>query len=162
MEHVGGNVNGLALNLVGPAAVVSDAGSDGANVTLGHGDGLAIVERLDGGEEVEVLFHEVGELDHHVAPLLGRDVLPRGFKGLASCGDSDVDIFLGGFADRGDDLLGGWIDNLELFLVDTLNPLVVDEAVMRGAVSLPRKSSDVSWKPRSCQSQQTHRPMGCW
>ncbi|KAJ3486862.1 hypothetical protein NLG97_g6532 [Lecanicillium saksenae] len=39
----------------------------------------------------------------------------------------EVDILLVTLADGGDDLLGGGVDDFKLLLVDTLNPLVVDE-----------------------------------
>lgn len=129
MEHVGGNVDGLAFNLVGPSSVVSDAASNGANVTLSHGDGLAIVKRLNGSEELDVLLNEIGKLDHQNGSLLGSNLLPCGLEGLAGGGDSKVDILLGGFANGGDDLFGGGVDDLELLLVNTLNPLVVDETI---------------------------------
>ena len=58
---------------------------------------------------------------------MGSSVLPDSLEALARSGHSDVDILLGGFADRGDDLLVGGVDDLELLLVNTLNPLVVDE-----------------------------------
>lgn len=41
--HVGGDVDSFAVDLVGPAGIVADAGDDCANIALGHGDGLAIV-----------------------------------------------------------------------------------------------------------------------
>lgn len=131
MEHVGGDVNGLALNLVGPSSVVSDAASNSADITLGHGDGLAIVKRLDGSEELEVLLNEIGKLNHQDGSLLGSNLLPCGLERLAGGGDSKVDILLGGFANGGDDLFGGGVDDLELLLVNTLNPLVVDEPAER-------------------------------
>jgi hypothetical protein len=129
VKHVRGNINSLALNLVGPAAVVAEALDNAADVALGHGDGLAVVEGLDGGEELEVLLDEVGELEDHDGAGVGSDLAPGALEGLAGGLDGGVDILLGGLADRGDDLLGGGIDGLELLLLGTLDPLVVDEAV---------------------------------
>ncbi len=127
MEHVGGDISGLAGDLVRPAGVVADAANDGADITLGHGDGLAVVERLDGGEEVGVLLNNVGELVQEPAAVVGCGLLPGGVEGLAGGGDGDVDILLGGLADRGNDLFGGGVDDFKLLLVDTLNPFVVNE-----------------------------------
>lgn len=127
VEGVGGDINGLALDLVGPTAVVADSADDGANIATGHGDGLAIVERLDSGKEVEVLLEQVGELEEVDATLLGSDIAPDTLESLAGSGDSDIDILLGGLVDGADDLLGSGVNDLEGLLVDTLDELVVDE-----------------------------------
>jgi hypothetical protein len=129
VEHVGGNVQRLALDLVGPATVVADASNDGANVAPGHGDGLAIVQRLDGGEELGVLLGKISELEDQAGSVARGGGSPCCVEGLAGGGHGQIDVLLGTFADGGDDLLGGGVDDLELFLVDTLNKLVVDEAV---------------------------------
>lgn len=105
VEHVRGNVNGLALNLVCPSTVVAQAGGDGTNISLGHGDGLAVIERLNSSEHVEVLLGEISKLEEHGAAGLGSGLLPGTVEGLACGGYSEVDILLGGFADGADDLL---------------------------------------------------------
>lgn len=128
VEHVGVNVEGLASDLVGPATKVSQDTDNGTNVTAGHGDGLAIVQGLDGGQEIGVLLDNVGELENHGATGLRSDLLPCRLKRQTGGGNCGVDILFGGLADRGDDLFGGGIDDLELLLVDALDPLVVDEA----------------------------------
>lgn len=143
MEHVGGNVHGLALNLVGPAGVVADAANDGANIALGHGDGLAIVERLDGGEKVNVLLGNVGQLVHEGTTLLRGDLGPGGVKGLAGSGYGEVDILLGGLANGGDDFLGGGVDDFKLALVNSLGPFTVDEAVGTWSVVCSRVETRV-------------------
>lgn len=129
VEHVRGNVDGLALDLVGPATVVADALDDGAEVALGHGDGLAIVQGLDGGEKVEVLLDNVAELEEKLGAVVRRDLLaPVAFKGGAGGSDGDVYILVGGLADGGDDILGGGVDGVKLLLLDTLDKLIVNEA----------------------------------
>ncbi len=130
MEHVGGDVGGLAGDLVSPTGVVADASDNGANITPGHGDGLAVVEGLDGGEEVGVLLDNVGELVHESAAVLGGGLLPGGVEGLAGGGDGEVYILLGGLADGGDDLFGRGVDDFKLLLVNPFDPLVVDEPVV--------------------------------
>lgn len=127
MEHIRGDVDGLALDLVGPAAVVPQAAGDGADVALGHGKRLAIVERLDGGEHVQVLLDKVGELGQHDAALLRGGLLPDAIEGFAGGLDGYVDVLLGGLVDGADDLLVGGVYDLERLLVDALNPLVVNE-----------------------------------
>ena len=131
VKHVGRDINRLALNLVGPAAVVAYAADDGADVAARHADGLAIVERLDRGEQVGVLLAELGELEEQDAALLRRRVAPRRLKGLAGRLDGQVDVLLGGLADGADDLLGGGVDDLKGLFVDGLDPFVVDEAACK-------------------------------
>jgi hypothetical protein len=66
---------------------------------------------------------------------LRSDLSPLTLESLAGSTDSQVDILLGTFADGADDLLGGGVDNLELLLVDTLNPLAIDEAAEKVLVA---------------------------
>lgn len=105
VEHVGGDVNGLAVNLVGPSTVVADARNNGTNIATGHGDGLSVVERLDGGEEVDVLLSNIGELEHQLAALVCAGLAPCRVESLAGGGDSQVDILLGSLVDGDDRLL---------------------------------------------------------
>lgn len=88
VEHIGSNINGLALDLVGPTTVVSEAANNSTDITTGVGDGLSVVKRLNSGEEVEVLLGEVGELEEKVSSGLGSSVLPLAIKSLAGSGDS--------------------------------------------------------------------------
>jgi len=127
MEHVGVDVDGLALDLVSPAAVVADAANDGSDITAGHSDRLAVVEGLDGSQQLGILLGNVGELEQHQTALLGSDPAPDALKGLAGRGNGDINILLGGLAYRDNDLLRGRVDDLELLLLNTLNELVVDE-----------------------------------
>lgn len=131
VEHVGGNVKSLSLNLVGPATIVANASDNSADITSGQADGLAVVQRLDSGEKIEVLLSQIGQLEHQAASLAGCDSFPCCVESLAGCGNGKIDVLLGTFADGGDDLLGCGVDDLKLLLVDTLNPLVVDEPLKR-------------------------------
>jgi hypothetical protein len=129
VKHVRGNINGLASDLVGPAAVVTNAADDTANISTGHCDRLAIVHRLDSGEEVQVLLDEIGKFEEERGAGARRGSAPCCVEGLASSSDSKVNVFLGSLADGGDDFFGGRVDDFELLLVDTLDPFVVDEPV---------------------------------
>lgn len=122
-------VDHLALNLVCPATIVPQAASGGANVALGHGDGLSIVERLDRSEEVDVLLEQVGQLDQEAATVLGRLLSPVALESLSCSGDGNVDILLGSLVNRADDGLIGGVDDVESLALYALDPFVVDEAV---------------------------------
>ena len=129
VEGVGGGVGDTALDLVGPAAVVSEAACAHADVDLGHVKGLAVVERLNGCEEVEVLLEQLRELDEELSSVLWGLLPPWALEGLAGRGYGNVDILLGGLLDLADDLLVRWVVDLELLAVNGLHPLVVDETV---------------------------------
>ena len=127
VEGVGGGVDDLALNLVGPAAVVAESANAHGDVDLGHADGLAVVEGFDRGEEIGVLFKQAGELVQELATVFRGFLPPRALESLAGGGNGDVDILLGGLVDGADDLLGGGVDGLESLAIDTFYELVVDE-----------------------------------
>lgn len=76
VEHVGVNIVGLALNLVCPTSIVPYAANDGTDITTGHIDGLAVVERLDSGKQVCVLLEQIGKLQQQARPLGGGSLLP--------------------------------------------------------------------------------------
>jgi len=128
VEGVGVGVDNLALDLVCPTTVVSEAASAESNVSLGHGEGLAVVQALYSGQCVEVLLEEIGELGQELASILWGLLPPWALEGFAGSGHCNVDILLGGLVDRGDDLLVGGVDDLEGLAVYSLDELVVDEA----------------------------------
>lgn len=120
-------IDNLALDLVGPASVVSQASSDHTNITLGHTKSLAIVERLNSSDEVQVLLNQIGELNQQLASVLWCLLSPCSLECLAGSSYCNIDILLGGLGDRADNFLGGGVDGLECLSVDALNPFVVDE-----------------------------------
>lgn len=131
MEHIRGDVDRLALDLVGPSTIVAESLHHGTEITLGHADGLAIVERLDGREKVDVLLDEIGELPQQLAAVVGGSCAPLALESCAGGLHGNIDILLSGLTDGGDDLLSGGVDGLELLLLDTLDELVVDEAMRK-------------------------------
>ena len=102
VEGFRASVDGLAVNLVRPSSVVFQAADDVLDVRCCHHDGLAIVQRLNGGERLHVGLDEVGKLDEHARPGLGGDLLPGALECLSGGGNGNVDILLGGFCDRAD------------------------------------------------------------
>lgn len=105
VEHVRGNVESLALDLVRPASVVPQAADDCTNICLCEGDGLAVVERLDGGDEFHVLLDEVCELVHEDTAFLRGRLPPSSLEGLPGGVNRDVDILLCGLGQGNDDFL---------------------------------------------------------
>lgn len=123
-------VDDFALDLVGPAAVVSEAPGSVGDVCLGHGQGLAVVEGLDGGNDLDVSLEQVGELGQHAAPLAGGDLSPGTLDGSTGSRNCSVDVLLGSFMDGTDDLLIVRVDSLEGLALGALDVLVVDEPVL--------------------------------
>lgn len=114
VELVGISLDNLSVNLISPTSVVSDATSNGSNITLGHGDGLSVVQRLDGGENEVVTVNQVCELEEETTTLVGVDFAPFAIEGITSGFDGGVDIGEGGFVDGGEDF---FVTVLQVLLV---------------------------------------------
>jgi hypothetical protein len=76
-----------------------------------------------------VLEEEVGKLDEKLSAVLGCLLPPWAVECLASSFDSDVDILLGRLLDGCDNLFCGWVDDLKGLAINSLDELVIDEAV---------------------------------
>jgi hypothetical protein len=158
VEAVGCCVDDLALNLVGPSSVVPQATSSGGNIdVLGHAEGLAVVESLDGSNEVGILLEQIGKLVKQLSPVLWCLLSPWAVEGFAGGSNSDVNILLGGLLNTADDLLSGGVDNIKGLAVNGLYELIVDEAgraVSAGtcnrqyrSIALPPKAIGGHWGP---------------
>ncbi|CRJ98752.1 hypothetical protein BN1708_009490 [Verticillium longisporum] len=104
----GAEIHGLAVPLVGPAGIVAEHGHEVWDV-LGEArrQGLAVVERLNGGQRQGVGLDEVGEVVEELAPCRGRQVTPgRVLKGGTGGGDGRVDVGFCGCMDGADGLFG--------------------------------------------------------
>ena len=128
-ESLGVGVNGLAVDLVGPATVVTKTSGGVGDINLGHGDGLAVVQSLNGGQDLDITLEEVGQLGEEAATLGGGHLSPDTLEALAGSLDGNVDILLGGLVHRDNGLLVGGVDGLEGLAVDALDEFVVDEPV---------------------------------
>lgn len=64
VEHIRGNIQSPALDLISPATIISDAADNSPDIAVGHADSLSIVQRLDGGKQAGVLLDEIGKLEH--------------------------------------------------------------------------------------------------
>ena len=104
VEGVRVGLDDFAMDFIGPPAIVSNAADGGAKVGAGHHDALAVVERFDGCDGVQVRLHQVCQLHKVLSSLLGCDFFPFSLKGLARCGNGNVDVLFCGFVDAADDL----------------------------------------------------------
>ena len=100
------SLNDLAVDLVGPSAVVLETVSRGSNITLGNAESLSVVESLDGSKSVNFTVKELAEFLEELATGLGGQLAPRAFdivEGLSGGIDGNVDILLGSFLYGSDD-----------------------------------------------------------
>lgn len=122
-------VDGLTMDLVGPATIVAQATGSGSDITLGHGDRLAIVQGFDGHQDLGITLEKVGELGQHAATGGRSDLAPFALEGLASSSNGGVHILLRGLIDGDNGLLGGGVDGLESLAIGTLDEFAVNEPV---------------------------------
>lgn len=92
VELSGSGVNDLSVDLVGPPTVVSEDVGSGLDITLGLGNGLSVVEGLDGGKEEQVLLEEVRKVVQVPSTVLGSDLGPLALEGGTGSLDGNVDI----------------------------------------------------------------------
>ncbi|KAF3807668.1 Aldehyde dehydrogenase, partial [Colletotrichum gloeosporioides] len=88
------DVHRLAVELVGPACVVPQHLGKVRDIDVAADRvRLPVVERLDGGQGLQVRINQVGQLHHHVAAFRPRNAFPRGMiKSSPRRCDSLVDI----------------------------------------------------------------------
>ena len=117
------------MDLVGPAGVVAEAVDHQRQVAVAAlADRLAVVERLELGQLVDVLLDQVGELVHQPAAVAGVHLAPgAGVERLARGLDGQVDVGGVPLGDLGDDLLGGRVDRRERLAAGAVAPLAVDQ-----------------------------------
>jgi len=121
-------LNDLTFNLIRPASIVSQGRDTHANISLGHAEGLSVVERLDGSEQVKVLLELVGQLVQQTTAFKRLHLPPWSLKGSASGFDSNVDILLGGLVDAADDGFVGRVDDFEGLALDAFDEFTIDES----------------------------------
>jgi hypothetical protein len=93
---------------------------------LGEPDRLAVVERLELGQLVRVLLHEVGELEHQPRPGCRGQLAPLALERPAGGLNRAIDVLRSGVGDLGDRLAGGRVDRLEGPTVGGVRPLAAD------------------------------------
>ena len=147
-QGLGVGVDDLAVHLVRPAAIVSQARRRVGDVTHGHGERLAVVQGLNTSQQLGVLLEEVGQLGQHAAAVRRGDLGPGAVESLAGGLDGDVDILLRGLVDGADGLFVVRVDGLEGLAVERLDELVVDEPEKGSSDSV-----DTCWVVRGLQAQ---------
>jgi hypothetical protein len=128
VEGIGCCVNNLALNLVGPTAVVPQATSAGGYIDVSsHAECLAVVQSFNRGQEVGILLEEIRELHKKPSSVLWCLFPPWTIEGFAGRSNGDVDIFLRSFLDGANDFLGGGVNDIKSLAVHRLYEFVVDK-----------------------------------
>lgn len=127
-------VNSLAVNLVRPSGVVANATHGQPQVNLGHAEGLAVVQGLNGSYLLKVALHKIRELVDEPAPVRRGNIAPLALEGGTSRSHGGIDILLGGFLNGGNRLLVGRVNGLDGLALGSLDVLVVDEPETRQLV----------------------------
>ncbi len=92
-------------------------------------DRLAVVDRLDQREEVQLLLHPIGDLQQDAAALGGRGAAP-GVLGLVRGVQRQLDILGGAARDLADGLARDRRGIVEILPAHGGNPLAADEIVV--------------------------------
>src|SRR6185295_16161594 len=104
-----------------------EAGCDVGDVELRLDDRLAAVARLELGQLVRAVAHDLGELEQHAAAILRRRVLPRArVEGGAGGSHRGIDVLRVGVRGLRDDLGGGGVDDVDGCAGRRVDVLAVD------------------------------------
>ena len=124
------------VQLVGPACVVEEVGSDQRKVDVARlADGLAVVQRLEDGQLARPLLDQARDPEEVLAPVSAAHRPPGALVGVARGPHRPVDVLAAGLGDLREDLLRRRVDRLEGRAPDGVGELAVDEqAVRRGDV----------------------------
>ena len=127
-QEVAADGHGAAFDLVGPAGVVAQGVDDALQVAAGVGDGLAAVERFQGGQLLGLLLDQVGQLEQQSAAVGGVHLLPGArFQRLARGLDRRIDVGLVGLGDLAKRLAGGRVDGREGLVRVAVHEFAADE-----------------------------------
>ena len=123
--------NRFAVDLVGPSRVILKALRRRGQFDLARfEDRLAVVERLEPRNLVRLLHELVADLPHQAAAFARRQLAPGPVERRPRGGDGGVHVALLGGGDRGDDLFGRRIDDLERLARRRVAPFAVDEELL--------------------------------
>ena len=125
--------NCAALNLIRPAGKIAIAGNGERQIHPPRfAQRLAVVERLQLSQFINILFDQIGQPIQQPAPR-GRGHSSPGpvFEGCARRCHRHLHIRRIGFGHLADFITGGWIDGGESTAGAAFDPLVVDEELLR-------------------------------
>ncbi len=125
------------MDLVGPAGIIAEAVDHQRQIGgAALADRLAVIQRFELGELVEMRLDQVGELVHEPSPVAGIHRAPRsGFKRLARGLDREIDIGRIPFGHLGDHLLRSRVDCFKRLATLAVAPLAIDQhlGLVRGS-----------------------------
>jgi hypothetical protein len=116
---------------VAPTGRVTQRFATKHQVDIAHvGARLAVVERLQLGQYVGVLFDQVGEFPHYSSAVAPGRAAPGTFERLTSGGDRLVYVGSIAFGDLSDHSPGARIEGVERLSGDRIRPLAADERLV--------------------------------
>ena len=122
-------VDGLAVDLGCPSGVVAQNIDHHGHIHVARfEDRLAVVQRLQFGEFVDMVFDQVGQPPDQAAPFAGRHLAPGSapiFESFAGGPHGVVHVLRTGFNDLGQHFARGRIDGIKL--LPAVNPLTSNQ-----------------------------------
>lgn len=100
------NINHFTFHLVRPTSIVIEHGDAVRDISDRPLLSLAVVERLDLGQQIEVLFDQIGYSAQQLSSIFGGCRAPWTFERSSRGGHGQVNVLAPGFRDMGDDLFG--------------------------------------------------------
>ncbi len=119
------------MNLVGIAGVVAEHVDRQRQIAAGRfADRLAVVERFQRGQLIEIFFDQVGQLVHQAPPFAGVHLPPGAMiKCLPGRGYGQIDVGGVPLGNLGDDFFGRRVDGLEGLATLGRHPLAADKTL---------------------------------
>ena len=117
------------MELICPAGVIAQTVDHQRDVAIeALADRLAIVERFESGQLLNIAFDEVGQLVDEATAIAGIHLAPGfAFKGFAGGSHSHVDIVTITFSHVSDHILGGWVVGSKSATAESVHPLAADQ-----------------------------------
>ncbi|EXK26246.1 hypothetical protein FOMG_17148 [Fusarium oxysporum f. sp. melonis 26406] len=126
MQHIRIDINGLPLELIRPASIISQRTNNSSDITSGQADCFTAVKRLNCGKQLRVFLGNVCKLVEKNTGFMSGDKFSSSFESPVGGGHSKVDVLFGAFADERNSFFGTRIKYLELSLFNSFNPFTVN------------------------------------
>ena len=124
------NINSLPIDLIRPTSIVPENRNSLRHILSKNNiERLAIVPRINGGQNVLVTLAKITQLPEQDTSLLWCEVSPfrTSLEGCSGCGDCCVDVLLASGFYFGDDGLVVWVDGLDLLSGGGSHEFIVNE-----------------------------------